>query len=280
MIDQNARKFIEENKKQAHRDLESAKLLLLHDGNLENVAFLLEQSYEKILKSVYARYRLETTLDSWKDVYKKVNGHEIDFIYDVLRDSFSNITESMTQTGPYSKSYVKQHNLPSPDLEKVMDMPDASLNKITNGINCLKQRVDSMTKNKKHFVEFMSNMSLKDIKEVNIEKTNIPEMLDWLDTTKNKIPGLSDLKILNHESLQKYTAFLNMLKTLAPLILPHVIASRYPLKECSMENLKVYRTCANKKVFNALAHKMQILLDSESDFVNQIIMIRKQDFKI
>ena len=105
-------------------------------------------------------------------------------------------------------------------------------------------------------------------------------MLDWLDTTKNKIPGLSDLKILNHESLQKYTAFLNMLKTLAPLILPHVIASRYPLKECSMENLKVYRTCANKKVFNALAHKMQILLDSESDFVNQIIMIRKQDFKI
>ena len=80
MTNQNAIKFINENKIQAQRDLDSARVLLASSNpHLENAAFLLEQSFEKIIQTSYTRYKLETDFTSWDEVYKKISDHNIHY---------------------------------------------------------------------------------------------------------------------------------------------------------------------------------------------------------
>ena len=275
MIDKNAVKYIGENKIQACRDLESAKILLLSPNpHLENVAFLLEQSYEKILKASYARYKLETTSNSWEKVYKTVYGHDINFMFEMLRSIHQDYGKLIAKPIEAYTSYVKLHHVLPEKIEKMINSHEKIVEQIMKGIDQLEQDVRYTTKNNDNFVKFLSQLNSKSIKETNIERTNIPLSLDIIDDLKNKIPNVFNSNMLDIKTLQKYTTFLNMLKALAPYALPHIFAGRYPLKECKMENLKAYRNSLNlKEFFDVLAYKIQMLLDSEADFTGQIIKI-------
>ena len=90
--------FIRENKIQAQRDLDSARILLASpDPHLENVAFLLEQSFEKIVKASYVGCKLETDSISWEEVYEKIRGHDIDFILTMLVEIYENCAKTLAQ---------------------------------------------------------------------------------------------------------------------------------------------------------------------------------------
>ena len=273
MIDKNATKYIAENRMQARRDLESAKILLSQPNpHLENVAFLLEQSYEKSLKASYAKYKLETTSDSWEKVYNIVRGHDIDFMFKMLRSIHQDYWKLITQHKE-TASLVKSLNLLPPKIEHVMDRPDLILDKIMKRMDILEHYVRRTIKNKEHFVKFLSQLNSKSIKETNIERTDIPMSLNVKDDIKNKISNTSNTDMLNTKTWPKYITFFNMLKTLAPYTLPHAIAGRYPLKECKMKNLEAYRDFPNLKgFFDILAYKSQILLNSEADFTKHLII--------
>ena len=81
MISKKATKLISESRIQARRDLDSARVLLTSpDPHLENVAYLLEQSFEKIINASYAKYMLETNSAMLHEVAK--NG-QIIFVVNV-----------------------------------------------------------------------------------------------------------------------------------------------------------------------------------------------------
>ena len=109
MIDKNAIKYITENRIQARRDLKSAVALLsLPDPHLENVAFLLEQTYEKSLKASYAKYKLETTSESWEKVYKAVYGRDdINFMFKMLRSIHQDYGQLIKRYTETYADYVK-----------------------------------------------------------------------------------------------------------------------------------------------------------------------------
>ena len=155
-----------------------------------------------------------------------------------------------------------------------MDSPEKSVEQIMKGMDQLEKNVKSTTKNNSNFVNFLSQLNSKSIKEIDISKTDIPSTLIVVDDFKNKMPNVFNSNALDVKTLQKYTTFLNMLKTIAPYVLPHVFTGRYPIKECKMENLKAYRNLPDlKEFFDALAYKIKILLDSEAEFTEQLIKI-------
>ena len=275
MIDKNATKYITENRIQARRDLESAAALLsLPDPHLENVAFLLEQAYEKSLKASYAKYKLETTSESWKEVYRTVYGHNIDFMFKMLRSIHQDYGKLIEQYVETCTSYVKSLGVFSGKMENVMNSPEKSVRQIMKGMDQLEKNVKLTTKNNSNFVNFLSHLNSKSIKEIDISKTDIPSTLIAVDDFKNKIPNVLNSNALDVKTLQKYIAFLNMLKAVTQYVLPHVFAGRYPIKECKMENLKAYRNLPNlKEFFDILAYKIKILLDSEAEFTEQLIKI-------
>ena len=279
--DKNALKYIAENRMQARRDLDSAKRLLSSpDPHLENIAFLLEQSYEKILKAAYVSYKIYTTSDSWRKAYHNTRVHDIGFILDMLRDIHEYYADLVEQNAAKYGSIVKEFPLFPDSLRKIVDSPRKLKHKIMDGIDKIEHGLERLN-DKKHFVDFVSKLNSNSIKETNMERTEIPEYMDGLADLKLMVPGLTDLRVLNAKTMQKYTTFLNMLAALAPYTLPHAIASRYPMMECKMKNLEVYRTSPNLKgFFDKLAYKTQILLDSEIDFTEHLIRAHSEDFSL
>ncbi len=271
MEDKNASKYIVENRIQARRDLDSARTLLSStDPHLENVAFLLEQSYEKILKAAYVSYKIHTTADSWKIAYKNTLSHDIDFIFDMLRDIHEHYANFIEQYATKCMPILKELGIFPDSLLKIIDAPEKHKQKIMYGIDQIERKVKRLN-DRRHFVDFISRLHSNSIKEINIENTEIPQSMDILDDRKRIMRKSSDLSLPNKKTMQQYTAFLNMLKALAPYTLPHAVASRYPMEECKMENLEVYRNVPNlKNFFDMLATKTQILLDSESGFTEQL----------
>ena len=279
MEDKNAVKYIVENRVQARRDLDSAKALLsLPDPHLENVAFLLEQSYEKILKAAYVSYKIHTTSDSWKIAYKSTLVHDISFIFAMLRDIHGHYADLVEQNATKYGSVIRELDMFPDSLRKMVDSTGKFKREIMDGIDKIEHKAERL-KDRKHFVGFVSKLDSNSIKETNIERTEIPEYIDGLDDLKLMMPELTDLRVLNTKTMQKYITFLKMLKALAPYALPHAVASRYPMKECKMKNLEVYRTSPNLKgFFDKLAYKTQILLDSEIGFTEHLIGTHSEDF--
>ena len=135
MIGENATRYIEENRTQARRDLDSANQLLSSPNpHLENVAFLLEQSYEKILKAAYVSYRLHVTTDSWKTIYKNTLVHDIGFMFEMLRDIYEYCASIVAQNVPAYGSTVKTFDEFPNTMGNVIDSPEKLKNK-DNGWN-------------------------------------------------------------------------------------------------------------------------------------------------
>ena len=267
MENKHASKYIEESKIQARRDLNSARILLsLPDPHLENVAFLLTQSYEKILKAVYFNYKISLTTDSWENIYKKTQSHNIDFIFEMLRDIHRHYRSFIEQNIAKCLPAIKELDMIPDNLHEIFDSPEKQEEKIMDGIKQLEQKVDRL-KDKNHFVNFISKLNSNSIKETDMEHTEITKYIDVLDDPRLVMLKSSDLPVPNKQTMIQYAIFLNMLKALAPYTLPHVVASRYPIKECKMENLAMYRNSSNlKSFFDKLAYKIQMLLDSENNF--------------
>ena len=272
-------KFVEESRRQARRDLKSAKVLLESpDPHLENVAFLLEQSYEKILKAAYVSYKTYAAPDSWEGVYKAIHNHNISFVFEMLRNSHEHYAGLETRIAAQCKQITdKLNGLPN-ELKKAMDAPDEAKRNIMAEIDKIERNLERSIK-RENFVDFVSKLDSNSFKETCAKRDGVLECEDWLDGLEHTMPKEFSPSALDFKNIKKYIVFCYMLLVLAPYTLPHAVASRYPVDECKMKNLEAYRTSPGLKgFFDELACKIQTLLDSESSFTEQIIRIHSKSF--
>ena len=258
-------KFIRENKIQAQRDLDSARVLLASsDPHLENVAFLLEQSFEKIVKTAYTRYKFETDPTSWEEVYENIRGHDIDFILTMMADLYKNWAKALAQLPEAWFDYIESHNVFPKEIEEIWRSPENTIKTIKQIPN-LKEDV---TYARENFTKFLSELDSESIGKLDTELFDIPQ---FFTTVENLTDSANDTTDFNRQTFQEHMTFL-ILFVLAPYALSHAIHSRYPLKEHDMCNLEAYRNNPNlREFFDTLADGIQKMLDSETGFTKLLI---------
>ena len=268
MTNTTAVELISENKIQAERDLDSARVLLASsDPHLENAAFLLEQSFEKIIKTSYARYMVETKSASWYEVYDTIYNHKIDFILDMLDEFYKNDVQKTLVQLP--KTWLgdddgELRNMFPKKIEKALRSPK-NLSGPIKRLQNLKKEVGWTRRN---FVEFMSGLDSKSLTYLDFEH---PMVSQFLTTIKNLTESETDA-VQIQQIFKDYIIFLTHL-SMAPYVLSHVHHSRYPVEESYMSNLKAYRDNSNLKgFFDMLANHIQKMLDSEVGFTKLLVL--------
>ena len=272
MVNKNAIKFIIENKIQAQRDLDSANILLSSpDPHLENVAFLLEQSFEKIIKASYTKYKLETDPASWDNVYKKIRGHNIDFILKTLDEIYEKRAKTATLISKLDQDYFKSHDEFIKEIKKL----SRSTENLTETANMQKLE-EQIEYTRTNLVAILSSLNSESMKASEIEFSNILQILTTAIKSPSSIDDATDfIPIL--QMLQEYLIFL-MNIIIVPYILLHAIHSRYPLKEHNMCNLEAYRNNLNLKgFFDTLVDRIQNMLDTEAGFTKLLIEVHSID---
>ena len=267
MANKNVIKFIRENKIQAQRDLDSARVLLASsDPHLENVAFLLEQSFEKIVKTAYTRYKLETDSAPLNQVYKKMSNHDIDFILDMLDEFYKNYTALLALIPKTWLDREELRNVFPKEIKKMMRSPER-LDKLIKQVQNIKKEV---TAARRKFAKFMSGLDSKSLAYLDIKPLEVPQISTMVkNVSDSETDSVIDLKMF-----QEYITFLIHL-SIAPYALSHAIHSRYPLIEHDMYNLESYRNNPKLKgFFNALADSIQKMLDSEEGFTRLLVTIQ------
>ena len=267
MVSEKATKLADENRIQARRDLESARVLLASPNpHLENVAFLLEQSFEKIIKTSYARYKLETTSVSLNKVCKKMSKHDIDFILDILDEFYKNY---MALFALIPKTWFDRDELRDvfpKKMKKMMRSPER-LDKLIKQMQNIKKEVTAV---RTKFAKFMSELDSKSLAYLDIKPLDVPQISNMVENVSDsETDFVIDLKIF-----QEYITFWTHL-SMAPYVLPHAVHSRYPSINHDMYNLESYRNNPKLKgFFNALADSIQKMLDSEEGFTKLLVTIQ------
>ena len=265
MTNKTAVELINENKIQAQRDLESALVLLASPNpHLENVAFLLEQSFEKIIKTSYARYMVEAKSASWYDVYDTISNHKIDFILDMLDEFYKSYVKTITQL---PKTWLDDddelRNMFPKEMEKALRSPE-NLSGPIKRLQNLKKEVEWTRRN---FVEFMSGLDSKSLTYLDFEP---PIVSQFLTAIKNLTESATDAVIIR-QIFKDYLTFLTHL-SIAPDALSHVYHSRYPVEASYMSNLKAYRDNSKLKgFFDTLADRIKKMLDAEAGFTALLV---------
>ena len=264
MISKKATKLIDENKRQARRDLDSARVLLASPNpHLENVAFLLEQSFEKIINASYAKYKFETKSASLKKVYENISDHNIDFILDMLDEFYKNYTALLALIPKTWLDREELRNVFPKEIKKMMRSPER-LDKSIKQIQNIKKEV---TAARRKFAKFMSGLDSKSLTYLDIKPSDIAQISTMI---KNLSDSETDF-VSNQKMVYEYITFLIYLN-IAPYALSHAIHSRYPLIEHGMHNLEAYRNNPKLKgFFNVLAGSIQKMLDSEAGFTKLLV---------
>ena len=266
MISKKATKLISESRIQARRDLDSARVLLTSpDPHLENVAYLLEQSFEKIINASYAKYMLETNSAMLHEVYKKMSNHDIDFILDILDETYTTCVKTLAR---FLKTWLDNDEIRDmfpKKLKKFMRSPERlgrSIGKIQN----IKNEVKAA---RNDFVKFMSKLDSTSLTYLDIDMDEIDPQFST--TMKNVTTYAADV-VSDPRAIHDHITFFIHLD-IAQYALLHAFHSRYPLIGCRMSNLEAYRDNPKlKEFFDALANHIEIMLDSETGFTELLVL--------
>ena len=273
MVSKKATKLINENRIQAQRDLDSARVLLASsDPHLENVAFLLEQSFEKIIKTSYTRYKLEIKSASLNKIYENISDHNIDFILDMLDELYKNCTTTLTHLPKTLLDCDELHNIFSKEMKEILRSPE----NLAGPMKRIQNLKNEVALAKRNFIKFMSKLDSKSIPNLDVEPSDVPQ---FFTTVENFTNSAADF-VPSRKIFQEHLTFLLHL-SIAPYIIPHATHSRYPLIQRHMNNLNAYRDNPKLKgFFNALADHIQKMLDSEAGFTKLLVATHSFNSKI
>jgi len=299
--------YCEELKSQSIRDLELAKRLIGLRSNAEHIAWLCEQSYEKILKHVFASFlssrgvRVEvidgklrraslagqqwriSTIDIARDVSRA--------FFDVLlgRDAIRERDEKRSRA-----TVIAQPTQLWEDFEVSMEkMIDEASNTIESNLllsltlqNCTKENFlnpsSSWTLAKSFFQPPSSSTSATLIEG---GKKNDP--LSFLDTYfRNNmegvrgnfsVQGFGEATSLMTRLTKTYYAFVLRAILMAYWILPLSETSRYPMPEYHSENLKKFREFEPQLVdfYGVVSKEIEHLIEESAHFNEAIADLRK-----
>jgi hypothetical protein len=292
--------YCEELKTQSIRDLELAKRLVGLRVNAEHIAWLCEQSYEKILKHVFASYlanrgtRVEvidgklrraslagqqwriSTLDIMRDVSRA--------FFDVLlgRDRIREKGERQ----PFGATAIAQPADLWKNFEASMEkMIDQTSNTIESSL-LLTPTIQNCTK--ENFLTSASSWALaKSFFQPLPSESKENDPLSFLEMYLRNymegirgnfsVQGFDEVTKLMTRLIKTYYAFVLRAIMMAYWLLPLSEASRYPMPEYHSENLKKFREFEPQLIdfYGAMTVELERLIEASAYFNEAIVDLRK-----
>ena len=143
---------------------------------MENVAFLLEQSFEKITKASYTRYKFETGVTLWEEIYENISKHDTDFLIEM----FDEIHTTYTKTIPYILKACRDiTDAPPKEIEEMLCLLEKTIH-LPPQIPNLKEEIRLA---KKNFFKNMSKFNSKSIPDYNIKPSEILQSFNITENT-------------------------------------------------------------------------------------------------
>lgn len=257
--------YAEELKTQSIRDLALAKKLLADKESPEHIAWLCEQSYEKILKHVFATYLSHS-------------GIRVEVIDGKLRRAShgSAWMSTIEITKDISRAYFRMI-LTDADkfhLRPIIGESREMWQKFQESTERMLDTVIEMIELRYNNSTFMQNFNQASIAAFSHSVDPIPNMetliKDNLESVRKNFSegGFGDLTDLLLRLTQGYYDFVFRSVILAPWLLPLAEASRYPMPEYGSENLKGFRDNKNQLIeyFSGICNEIQKLVDASSHF--------------
>lgn len=288
-------KLIEELKIQSERDLKEAENILNNHGYIEHVAWYCEQSYEKLVKSIYAHFKLKIQHGNVKSVYEKIYEKQHYESYKLIINMFREIQAAFRQSLDNATAKIKTKSPEMPEFTiNAMSSFIGSANipsvnrKLENKISEIDSKIAREISSVHAFKDFLSNST-----ELSLMKSIHSSDID--DLTKKALNQLSkDLKFKSddplftmvlksafssNEKYLKFYGFISQALVLARWILPHTSMSRYPILDYDFENLKPYRQRETelKAFFTVLIDEIRKLYPTSKDFIDILQYYKDQD---
>lgn len=278
--------FIDEWKSQALKDLQAAEILLRHEGPLEHVGYLSEQAFEKTIKYVYAYYKV------------KIKNETIDSVYDKMKhDSHlgsTNLTLNMLR-----EYYVETYRIVIRHINEGDTLPDPLKAQMKvlfeqakiDGAGFFERmfddaihRIRPILRKREDYVIFLKHTNAESFTQF-MKKFDFDERIDELVTsasgefkkvvTPQQVSGGEFfISPLFH---QKQFRFIMNVLGLCRYVLPYAEMTRYPLKECNYENLKLFEQLDPqlRPYFNILLKRLKELVSQSDEYILTLVAIFK-----
>jgi hypothetical protein len=282
-------KFIEELRLESLRDLVEAEKILENNGHIEHVAWLCEQSYEKLIKSVYAYFKLKIQSGNVRSVYDKMYASQhygsYKLIINMFREIFGSFRKSFDSkpTQIVSTASESEKGTASEFMNFVNNTNFSQLNKeLEHKCKGVEETIGKCLSSNhafKDFIDIATEKSLrKSLNELNFEAT-IKDVTDKLPTDprfKSTDPAFR--KILEQvitsglEDNIKFYAFMSYALLLGRWVLPHASMPRYPILEYNFDNLVPYREKSDelKPFFKLIIDETRSLYPRATDFIEKL----------
>lgn len=284
-------KLIEELKIQSQRDLNEAERILKNGGHMEHVAWHCEQAYEKIVKQIYAYFKLKIQSANVVSVYDKLYEKQHYGSYKLIINMFREILSSFRV---YLKNTFQTIDSRSDQFPTGTFHATSSLYNMIPNFNKQLERTLSNVEIK--IEKNISNIEAFKIFLNNATEANINKILQQTNITKNVNDALNQAKtnavlktgdVLFDEIVKqvtnnpidfiKFYGFISQALVLATWILPHTSMSRYPSIEHNFENLQLYRNRDSTLVpfFRILINEIKNLGSGSNDFLTMLHQYKK-----
>lgn len=287
-------KFIEELYLQSLRDLEDAEKILENDGHLEHVAWLCEQSYEKLVKSVYAYFKLKIQNGSVKPAYDKMYNSQHYGSYKLMINMFREIFGSFRRSFDTKTSQIvasaseNEKGIADGFMDFMKNVNFSQINKeLEHKCKSVEEKIGACLSSNnafKDFINIATEQSLrKSLDALNFEAI-VKETLDKLSSdprfksTNPDFQGILQQVFVNGlEQNIKFYGFISYALVLARWILPHASMPRYPIFEYNFDNLAPYRERSNelKLFFRLVIDEIKKLHPKAKEFYEELEYYKK-----
>lgn len=247
--------FIQEFRIQSIRDLNEAKAIIENNGSLEHAAWFCEQSFEKTVKYVYAYYKLKIQAQTIDSVYDKLKDKShmraAELVINMQREIFAYFWRVV------SSGLLTNPSIPMPVQNLIRDMLKDS--KISdNGIfesmfDSARDKISNLLGMKGDYNDALRSSTSKNLNNY-LQKFDYSKVIQEMLADR----GAQFAKLFSYPNHVDFSRFLDpplyqnqihfVIKTmaLAPWILPYAETSRYPLRECNYQNLRLFRDLESK----------------------------------
>jgi hypothetical protein len=274
---------------QARKDFESGKLLLAEIKDFGNVLFLFEQSYEKILKSVYTYCECVVYNKNFEQLIEENKGltrrHEsgselIQTILPKLLKNYKKTVEILDEKLAKNVSENKYSVIDLVNLYGLITIPPKfeDLMKNQEVVKAVGKKMINWN-NSKNLEQFVNPYEfwLDFLNQIKQEQFQIKRFFDKFDDGyqpfQSKIEKNLDNPIGFKEKIKGATMFLSFAIDLSPISLAPKYA-RYPVKEANFKNLKPFTKINNSNLKSGLetvSEMIEFLIKHKDDFESLIL---------
>ena len=282
--------FLSDLKLQADRDLKGAELVLMHEGPIELVGWLCEQSFEKTVKYVYAYYKLRIQNNPLDSVYEKLKEKShlgayeliINMMREIFRDFWDNFWQSFLTRDVFPE-HLKNAMIDNLKKSKISIM--AQMEKI---IDDGATTIGALTQNIEKYDVWLKQSPAEWMQEYmgQFDYANtVATMTNPIIVDMKKAAGPDFSKIVSStfspQFLQSFFAFAIRSMALAVRVLPYFETSRYPAKDFNYSNLRLFREYESelRPYFAYLVQELRNFNVAADNFIKDFFSILKTDQK-